>query len=418
MDIPRPEAPRSGKGRIAIRLAAIVIVLGAAGLALSLQKPAAPSLNRSQAWIDTVRRGSLDIQVHASGVLIPENVEWISAATDGTIERVLVLPGTSISSDTELMVIHNPEVEQSAVTAELDLQAAEAELRTRRNQIESALLTQEAVVAAARADYEEARLRAAADAELAKEGLISSLTLKFSEGKQAQLGTRLAVEEKRLALARENRSGDVATIAAKVEQLKAVVSLTRAQRSALRVRAGRAGVVQQVSAEAGQRVIRGAVLARVAAPEPLKAVVQVAEVQAAQIAAGQKVEVDTHNGLVEGVVSRIDPAVRNGSVTIDVTLPRALPAGVRPDLSVDATITIAKIDNALFVGRPVQANANGVVSLFRVDAQGNGATRIRVRVGRASYNAIEILGGLEAGDRVILSETSSFDRFDRITIAN
>ena len=416
MDILRSEAQKGGKRRIALRVAAVIVVLGAAGLALSRQKPAVPSLSRSQAWVDTVRRGPLHIQVQASGVLTPENVEWISASSEGTVERVLVLPGTAITSDTALMVIRNPELEQSAVTAELDLRAAEAELRNRRNQTESALLTQEAVVASVRADYEDARSRAAADAELAKEGLISSLTLRSSQGRETQLGVRLVVEEKRLALARENRSSDVATIAAKVGQLKALVSLKNQQRDALRVRAGRAGVVQQVSVEAGQRVASGAILARIAAPEPLKAVIQVAESQAAQIVAGQKVDVDTHNGVVSGLVSRIDPAVRNGSVTIDVSLPRSLPAGSRPDLSINATITIAEIENALFVGRPVQADANGVVSLFRVE-QGS-ATRTKVRVGRASYNAIEILDGLAPGDQVILSDTSAFDRFDRITIAN
>lgn len=418
MDILRSDAAPSRRRRIAIRVAIATLFLAGGALALSRQRPAAPPLSRSQAWIDTVRRGPLNIEIHGSGVLTPEDVQWISATTDGRIERVLVLPGTAVTPDTELMLIQNPELEQTATTAALELRAAEAELRTRGNQVESALLAQEAIVAAVRAEYEEARLRAEADAGLAQAGLISSLTLKFSQGRASQLAVRLSVEEKRLALARQNRLTDIATAAARVEQLRALVALKQQQRDGLRVRAGRGGVVQQVAVEAGQRVTDGAVLARVAAPQPLKAVIQISEVQAAQIASGQAVAVDTHNGVVTGVVSRIDPSVRNGSVSIDVRLPRQLPHGVRPDLSVDATITIARIPDALFVGRPVQAEGSGVVRLFRVARDGEHATRTTVRVGRASYNAIEILGGLAAGDRVILSDTSAFDRFDRIAITD
>jgi HlyD family secretion protein len=298
------------------------------------------------------------------------------------------------------------------------LRAAEAELHNRTNQIASALLTQEAVTAAARADYEEARLRAAADEDLASAGLISPLTLKVSRGRETQLHVRVEVEDKRLELARETRLTDVAAAAARVDQLRALVKLKREQCEALHVRAGRAGIVQEVAVEAGQRVASGAVLARIAAPLPLKAVIQVAEVQASQIMRGQKADIDTHNGIVTGTVSRIDPAVRNGSVTIDITLPRELPAGVRPDLSVDATIDIAQIASALYVGRPVQADPSGSMTLFKLTPDGNAAIRTPVRTGHASYNAIEVLGGLDAGDRVVLSDTSAFDKFDRIHIVN
>jgi HlyD family secretion protein len=417
MDIPRSDVT-TRRRRLAVRVAIATLFLAGGALALSRQKPAAPPLSRSQAWIDTVRRGPLKIEVHGSGVLTPEDVQWVSATTDGRVERVLVLPGTAVTADAELMVIQNAELQQSATTAALELRAAEAELQTRANQVESALLAQEAVVATVRAESEEARLRADADADLAAAGLISDLTRKFSHGRASQLALRLGVEEKRLALARQNRLSDIATAAARVEQLRALVALKQEQREGLRVRAGRAGVVQQVAVEAGQRVTSGAVLARIAAPHPLKAVIQVAEVQAVQIAAGQSVVVDTHNGVVTGVVSRIDPSVRNGSVTVDVRLPQQLPAGARPDLSVDATITIARIADALFVGRPVQAEGKGVVRLFRIDGRGEFATRTTVRVGRVSYNAVEILGGLAAGDRVILSDTSAFDRYDRIAITD
>jgi HlyD family secretion protein len=418
MDILRADNPAGRRRRVAIQIAFVVVLIAAAGVALSRQKPAAPALNRSQAWIDTVRRGTLRIQIHGSGVLAPENVQWIAASADGRVERVVVLPGASVRDDSVLLDIQNPELQQAAVDAELQLRAAEAECNNRRNQVASALLTQEAVDAAARADYEEARLRAAADDELAKAGLISPLTLKFSRGREAQLETRVSVEDKRLRLARASQETEVAAAVAKVEQLRALVGLKHQQRDGLHVRAGRTGIVQEVAVETGQRVNAGAVLARVAAPFPLKAVIQVSEVQASQIAAGQNVDVDLHTGVVQGTVARIDPAVRNGSVTVDVALPRELPSGARPDLSVDATIDVATIANAVYVGRPVQADANGRLMLFRLLPDGKTAVRTSVRSGRMSFNAIEILGGLAPNDRVILSDTSAFDRFDRIAIAD
>lgn len=416
MDVLRTPQPR--RQRLLLRIALAAIIIAGAGVALSRQKPAAPPLSRSQAWIDTVRRGTLRVQLHGSGVLTPEDVQWIAAATEGRIERVTVLPGTAVDANTVLLEIQNPELQQSAVDAELQLRAAEAELHNRTNQIESALLTQEAVTAAARADYEEARLRAAADEDLAAAGLISPLTLKLSRGREAQLHVRVDVEDKRLQLARETRLTDVAAAAARVDQMRALVVLKRQQRDALQVRAGRAGIVQEVAVEAGQRVTAGAVLARIAAPLPLKAVIQVAEVSASQIERGQKADVDTHNGIISGVVSRIDPAVRNGSVTIDVMLPRELPAGARPDLSVDATIDVAQIASAVFVGRPVQADPSGNMTLFKLTKDGDAAIRTRVRTGHASFNAIEILGGLEPGDQVVLSDTSAFDKYERIQIVN
>ena len=417
MDVIRTDA-RDVRRKRNLRLGAGAVILAIGGAALSMQKPAPPSISRSNAWIDTVRRGTLNVEVHGAGVLTAEDVEWVAAATEGRVARVLVRPGAEVTPDTVLLEIQNPELQQATADAGLQLHAALAERENRRNQIESALLAQEAVAATARADFEEARLRAAADADLEKAGLISSLTLKFSRGRETQLGVRVDVEEKRLRLARASRGADIAAANARVDQLRALVTLKKQQCEALHVRAGRSGVVQEVPVEAGQRVTAGGVLARVAAPFPLKAVIQVAEVQASQIAAGQAVDVDTHNGVVSGVVARIDPAVRNGSVAVDVSLPRELPAGARPDLSVDATIRIARIADAIFVGRPVQAEARGSVALFKLSADGASATRTTVRVGRASYNAIEIVGGLAPGDRVVLSDTNAFDRFDRINITN
>jgi HlyD family secretion protein len=418
MDIARTDAPGRKRRRLLMRVAVVCAIFAVAAVALSLQRPAAPKLSRSQAWIDTVKRGPMAIQVHASGVLAPVDVQWIAAATDGRVDRVRLLAGSHVQADDVLLEIQNPELQQAAVDAQLQLRAAEAELQNRRGQVESSLLAQEANAAGARADYEEARLRAAADDELARAGLISSLTAKFSKGREAQLAVRADVEDKRLRLAHVNARTDLAASIARVDQLRALVALKRQQCEALHVRAGRLGVVQEVAVEAGQRVLAGAVLARVAAPAPLKAVLQVSEVQAAAVRVGERVDVDTHDGIVAGEVARIDPAVRNGSVTIDVALPRALPAAVRPDLSVDATIDIARIADAVYVARPVQASASANVSLFKVLADERTAVRTSVRVGRASFNAIEILGGLAPGDRVILSDTSAFDRSDRITITD
>jgi HlyD family secretion protein len=418
MDIVRTGAANERRRKLVVRTIAFVAFAGAGGLALSRQHTAMPELSRSQAWIDTVRRGPLAIQVHASGVLAPEDVQWIAAAADGRIDSVRVLPGSAVDADTVLIEIQNEELQRAAVDAQLQLRAAEADLENHRNQIESSLLAQEAVTATAHADYEQARLQAAADAELSAAGLVSPLTVKFSRGRETQLAVRLAVEEKRLLLARSSKRTDLAASVARVDQLRALVSLKERQRDALHVRAGRAGVVQEMAVQAGQRVAAGAVLARVAAPYPLKAVVQISEVQASQVALGQAVSVDTHEGIVAGSIARIDPAVRNGSISIDVRLPRALPPAARPELSVDASIDIAKIDDALFSGRPVQADARGTIALFRLEPGGRSAVRTKVRIGRASYNAIEILGGLSPGDRVILSDTSSFDGVDRIAIVD
>jgi len=418
VDIARSDTGQR-KRRSIVRIGIATALITVSAFALGHLRPASPALSRSSAWIDTVRRGDMAVQVRGSGTLVPEQVRWVPAATDGRVDRVLALAGTAVHADTLLVEISNPELQQAAGDAELQLRAAEAELRTRRVQVQSELLSQEALAAAVKADYDDAKMRAAADDELAAAGLTSPLTRNASRGRAQQLAVRLAVEEKRLALGRANEREDVAAAAAKVDQLRALVALKRAQIAALQVRAGSAGVLQQVVVEAGQRVAAGANLARVAAPSPLKASIQVAQTEAARVAIGQSVIVDTHDGTVRGTVSRIDPAVQNGSVTVDVHLPRELPRGARPDLSVDAIIDIDHAAGVLFVGRPVQADPRaGTVVLFRVSADGKSAVRAKVATGRASFDVIEVRGGLAAGDRVILSDMSSFDRAERVDITN
>lgn len=418
MDVIRNEDPKRKRNRRLVRWSMVVVVLSVAAVGLARLDRAAPVANGEQLWIDVVKRGTFAMQVRGAGVLAAEDVRWIAAATEGRVERVLIHPGTAVTPDAVLLEISNPELQQSALEAELQLRAAEAELRNRRNAVEAALLTQEAATAAAHADLDEAQIRATADLELAASGLVSPIAVKLSKRREQQLAVRVGVEEKRLELARNGRDADVATVRARVDQLRALLALRRQQIAALRVTAGMTGVLQEVAVQSGQRVAPGAQLARVAAPLPLKAVIQVSEVQASQVTVGQSVQVDTRHGVVSGRVSRIDPAAKDGSVTVDVALPRTLPAGVRPDSSVDAIVDVDRVPGALFVGRPVQSEPNGTMMLFRLAPDGRSAVRTRVRTGRVSWNAVEVLSGLSAGDRVILSDTAAFDQADRITITN
>ena len=413
VDVRRERQPQRRK----LLIATAVTLVATAALGFYHLKRPAPRVSVESLYIDTVRAGAMVVEVRGAGTLVAEDTEWIPATTDGRVERIAAQPGAIVTADTLLIELSNPEVVQAARDAELQVRAAEADLRSRRMQIRSAILAQEAVVAAARVEHEEARGRARADAELAQSGLTSALTLQASRGRERQNEVRASVEEKRFELAKESERTDLAAADSRLDLLRASLALRRQQLNALHVRAGRAGVLQQIAIEVGSRVARGTNLARIAAPERLKAVVQVSQVDASQIALGQRVRVDTHEGLVSGSVSRIDPAVQNGSVTIDVRLPAPLPRGVRPDLSVDAAIEIARIDNALTVNRPVQAAANTSIKLFRLSGS-RAATRVPVRIGRTSFNAIEILSGLRAGDRVILSDTSTFDGFDHITITD
>lgn len=395
--------------------ASAVALVATAALGFFHLKRPAPRVSAESLYIDTVRAGAMVVEVRGAGTLVAEDTEWIPATTDGRVKRIAIQPGAIVAADTLLIELSNAEVVQAARDAELQVRAAEAELRSRRMHLRSAILAQEAVAAAARVEYEDARGRARADAELAESGLTSALTLQSSRGREEQHAVRASVEQKRFELARQSESTDLAAAESRLDLLRASFTLRRQQLDALHVRAGRAGVVQQVAIEVGARVNAGANLARVAAPEPLKAVLQISQTDASQIAIGQRVRIDTHEGIVTGAVSRIDPAVQNGSVTVDVRLPSPLPRGARPDLAVDAAIEIARVDNTLTVNRPVQAAANTSITVFRLNGTRE-ASRVPVRIGRTSFNAVEILGGLRAGDRVILSDTSAFDRFDQITI--
>lgn len=416
MDIPRPEAAR--KRRIkrilytAISLAAVLIVTAW----LSRLKPAAPSVERSTVWIDTVKRGPLLIQVRGLGTLVPEEIRWIPAATEGRVERILVKPGTPVEADTVLLELSNPELEQAALEAELQVKAAEAELADLRVRLERQLLDLKAAAASVQAEYSQAKLRAEADEELAREGLISSLDVKLSRVRAEELATRNEIEQKRLSISSESIQAQLAVQQARVDQLRALYQLRRSQVESLRVRPGIAGVLQQMQVEVGQRVSPGTILAKVAEPGRLKAELKIAETQAKDIQIGQRATIDTRNGVVPGRVVRIDPAVQNGTITVDVALEGSLPKGAWPDLSVDGAIEIENLEDVAYVGRPAYGQAQSTIGLFKLEADGQHAVRTRVKLGRTSVNSVQILDGLQVGDKVILSDMSAWDAFDRIRL--
>jgi HlyD family secretion protein len=383
---------------------------------LSRLGPAAPSIERSTVWVDTVHRGPMLRQVRGVGTLVPEEIRWIPAGTEGRVERIRALPGTAVSSDTILLDLSNPELVLAERDALSELKGAEAETTNLKVQLQSQILDQQAATAAVQADYQQAALQVEVDEKLAKDGLVADLTLKVSHLRKEELGTRAALALKRLDIASDANEAQLAVQQAKVERLREAYRLRRDQVEALKVRAGVEGVLQQIPVEVGQRVSPGTNLARVAEPARLKAQVRIAETQARDIQIGQSASIDTRNGIIPGRVSRIDPAVQNGTVTVDVALEGKLPRGARPDLTVDGTVELERLENVLYVGRPAFGQENTTVGLFKLDPGGKGADRVKVKLGRSSVNSVEIVEGLKEGDQVILSDTSAWDSFDRIRL--
>lgn len=417
MDIPRPELARSKRIRRIVYGVGTVIVIALVTVGLSRLKPAAPEVDAGTVWRDTVKRGPMLIQVRGLGTLVPEEILWVPAVTDGRVVRRLVLPGsTPIKADTVLMILSNPQLEQSALDAEWQLKAAEAQYNSLKAQLDSQLLDQKASAATVKADYRQAELNAEKDAQLAKLGLGAELNLKLSQAKAEELATRNKIENERVEVLANSIAAQLAAQQARVEQQRALYNLKRSQLDSLRVRAGADGVLQELPVEVGQQVAAGAILAKVAQPTHLKAQLKIAETQAKDVVIGQKAAIDTHNGVIPGRVTRIDPAVQNGTVTVDVALEGDLPRGARPDLSVDGTIEIENLSDVLYVGRPAFGQPNSTVSLFKVVDGGKGAVRVQVKLGRSSVNTIELLGGLNIGDEVILSDMSRWDGFDRVRL--
>lgn len=416
MDVARPQSVARSRRirRILYGVAALVAVL-VITLGLSRLKPAAPTVERATVWIDTVKRGSMLRQVRGLGTLVPEDTRWIPATTEGRVERIVVRPGTAVTPDTVILELSNPQVEQETTNAVLSLRAAEAGLANLRVQLQNEYLTQQAAAATVQAEYTQAKLQAEVNEELAKQSLVSELVLKQSKVQAEMLGTRNQIEAKRLASLAQSTEARLAVQQATVDQLRALAALQQGRLSALRVRAGVEGVLQLVPVEVGQRVTPATNLARVADPTRLKAELRIAETQAKDIQIGQPTSIDTRNGVVGGRVARIDPAVQNGTVTVDVELRGELPRGARPDLSVDGTIELERLDRVLYVGRPAFGQEQSTVGLFRLQPDGE-AGRVQVKLGRSSVNTIEILDGLKEGDQVVLSDMSAWDAFDRVRL--
>jgi HlyD family secretion protein len=414
VDIKREPAKR-GRKRIlygGIALAAILATtLGLRGL-----KPAAPRVDRAAVWIDSVQRGPLVIEVRGPGTLVPERIRYISAVTAGRVERRLAEPGQEVQPETVLLELSNPDVQLEALESERQLTVAQADRVNLKSSLESNRLNQEAAVAAAKAAYLDAKRMAEASKELAEKELISSMEASRAADRVEELETRYKVEEQRLAVITAATDSQIVLQQAQVGRLLAVTDFQRGRVRSMVVKAGANGILQELPLEVGQWAQSGATLARLVEPGKLKAVLRIPETQAKDVVLGQPAAIDTRNGIVKGKVMRIDPAVQNGTVTVDVSLEGELPRGARPDLSVDGTIQVERLDNVLHVGRPAYGQANSTVGLFKLVGDGSEAVRASVRLGRTSVNTVEILGGLQPGEKVIISDMSRWDAFERVRV--
>jgi multidrug efflux pump subunit AcrA (membrane-fusion protein) len=414
VDIPRAPVQRGRKRLLYGGLAALGLAL--ATLGLRSLKPAAPSVDRATVWIDSVQRGPLSIEVRGPGTLVPERVRWISAVTAGRVEKRLAEPGQEVNPETELLELSNPDVQLEALESERQLTVAQADRVNLRTTLETTRLNQEAAVAAAKAAYNDARRNADASSDLAKQELISAMEASRAQDQVVELQTRYEVEQKRLQVMTEAAESQLRLQDAQVGRLRDVTEFQRGRIRSMKVMAGTHGILQELPLEVGQWAQSGAVLARLVAPGRLTAVLRIPETQAKDLTLGQPATIDTRNGLVRGAVARIDPAVQNGTVTVDVRLEGEMPRGARPDLSVDGTIQVERLDNVLHVGRPAYGQANSTVGLFKLSPDGTEATRVNVRLGRTSVNTVEVLGGLQPGEKVIISDMSRWDGVDRVRV--
>lgn len=403
---------RRGAFGVAALVGIILVTVGVSRL-----KPAAPSVDRATVWVDTVKRGQMLRQVRGSGTLVPEDIRWIPATTQGRVERILLRPGAQVTPDTVILELSNPDLQQSVIEARLAFQSAQAGYENRRAELESALLAQQSSAATIESNYKQAALDLEANEQLLKDGLVSELLVRQKRGQVEELEHRLGIEQKRLEMTRNGLTSQLAPQEADVDQRRSALQLRVRQLEDLRVRAGMSGVLQSVPVEVGQQVGPGTNLARVADPRELKAELRIAETQTKDIRIGQYAEIDTRNGIVKGTVSRIDPASSGGTVGVDVTLEGELPQGARPDLSIDGTVRLEELNDIIFVGRPAFGQENSAVSLFKCGADQE-AVRSPVRLGRSSVSTIEIVEGLQPGDKVILSDMSTYDDYQRVRLTS
>ncbi|MDQ3474430.1 MAG: HlyD family efflux transporter periplasmic adaptor subunit [Acidobacteriota bacterium] len=417
MDIKRPAKSKVKKRIRGIALVVIgIAAIGGITFGLTRLKPAAPTLERSTAVIDTVKRGPFQREVRGNGTLVPQLVRWVPAPANGRVEKIPVQAGVVVGFDTVIVELSNPQMEQEAMDAEFQVKAAEADKESLRTRLESESMTQESAIAGINAQYSQAKLQLETDEVLGKQGLVPELMLKISRMQVQTLNNRLKVERDRLAVGGKSIRAQINAQESRIQQLRALARLKRDQATGLKVRAGTSGVLQEVSVQVGQQVTPGFNIARVADPASLKAELKIPETQIKDVKLGQAVAVDTRNGIIQGEVQRIDPAAREGTFTVDVTLTGPLPSSARPDLSVDGTIELERLTDVLHVGRPAFGQGQQTVGLFRLTPDGQEAVRVQVTLGRSSVSTIEIVSGLNEGDQIILSDTSSMDSYDRIRV--
>ncbi len=418
MDIARPEIKRQKRRRQIIWSVIALAVLVVLTIGVSRLKPASPTVDRSTIWTDSVKRGSMLRQVRGLGSLIPshEDVRQIPAETEATVLRILKLPGSLVDPDTLLVEMSNPQLEQEALDAELQVKAAEAEYQSLKVKLASDLMNQRAGAATVNAEYSEAQRQAQTDKALYDLGVISGLTAKASAGKAQEMVTRNNIEDQRLEINEKAIASQLVVQQAKVDEMRALAQLKQQQLQRLKVKAGVAGVLVDMPLQVGQHVLPGVELAKIVQPNHLMAELKIPETQARDVQIGEPASIDTHNGVIPGEVSRVDPAVQNGTVTVDIKLTGELPKGARPDLSVDGTIDLERLENVLYVGRPAFGQETSTISMFKLEPDGKGADRVQVKTGRASVNLIQIDSGLKEGDTVILSDMSRWDNTDRVRL--
>jgi HlyD family secretion protein len=416
MDIARPELKRRKKIRRYIYAGVAVGIVVIATAALARLKPAAPSVDRSTIWTDTVKRGPMLREVRGLGTLVPETIQVIPAQSDGRVEKRFILPGTAVKANTLVLVLSNPQLQQETVDAEYQLKGAQASYEQTKATLENQLMDKRTTAASISSQYRTAEMTKEYYEQLGKLGLKSQLDVKTEEVDAEELAKENTLAQQEVQTFEASIPAQLAVSQATVDQKQAMYALKKSQLDNLNVRAGLDGVLQELDVDVGQQVTAGAVLAKVAQPTQLKASLQIAETQAKDIALGQKASIDTHNGIIPGHVMRIDPAVVNGTRTVDVKLDGALPPGAVPDLSVEGTIEIERLADVLYVGRPVHGDPDTTVGLFKLTDGGDQAVRVPVALGRASVNTIEILKGLQVGDQVILSDMSAYDNDDRVEL--
>lgn len=415
------DKPRTGYAekrrikRIALFSVIVVVVVLISGWITTLE-PAPPQADRDTLFFGKVQRGPMVRDVRGPGSLVPVDVRWISAPVEGRVERIPALPGISVAADTILMELSNPEVEQNMFEAESQLRAGEADLDNLRAQLDSQLLGQQSQLSAAQSQAEQARLQVEADQKLYKDKLIAELDLKLSKLRSEQATKQEQIEKERYERGKKSNQAQLAAQAARVGQLRALYGLRRRQVDFLTVRAGIPGVLQELPVEVGQRVTPGTTLARVARPENLKAELKIPEVQAKDLRSGLPASIDTRNGIIPGRVIRVAPSAQEGSVIVDVALEGPLPKGARPNLNIDGVIVLQNLSDALFVGRPTSAQQNSKIEIFKVVEGGKAAVRVPVQIGVLSVSNAQIVGGLQVGDEVVLSDMSQFDGYDKVRL--